>query len=146
MTQSLHLGIRDAILARFAGAAMAGNNVQRGRAWAMADQDAQLVKVYLDTSLPERAEIAGMPDDWKTRVRVELHARGTNTVTAEDAADALLTQAHALVMADPGLGGRCMDCYPVGIAWATDEADTSIAVAQILFEAHHRTSAFNLYS
>lgn len=146
MAASLHIGIRNAILALFTGATMAGGNVQKGRAWAMAEQDNQLVKVYLDTSIPERAELQGQPDDWKTRIRCEFHARGSDTVPAEDAADALAVQGYALVMADPSLAGLCMDCYAVGIAWATDEAETSIAVAQIVFEAHHRTSATSISS
>lgn len=139
MANSKHLEVRNAVLTALE--AVAPGKVKRGRAWPMADQDQKLVKVYLDTSVPERAEFKGQPDDWLTRVRSEFHARGTATENAEDIADAMATQGFSLVMADPSLGGLCIDCYAVGIAWATDEADTSIGVAQIVFEAKHRTVA-----
>ncbi len=139
MANSKHLEVRDAILA--AHEPVAPGLVKRGRAWAMPKQDDKQVKVYLDTSVPERAEFKGQPDDWLTRIRVEYQARGTPTQNAEDIADEMATQGFGLVLTDPSLGGLCMDCYAVGIAWATDEADTSLGVAQIVFEAKHRTVA-----
>lgn len=137
MATSKHLAVRDAILALFAG--LAGGNVQRGRGWPMAAQDDQLIKVYLDTSTVQRIQMQGQPDDWATRVRCECQARGTSTVNGEDRADALATAAYALVLVDPFLGGLCIDCVPVGMAWAIEEADTSIGVVQLVFEASHRT-------
>lgn len=137
MAQSKHMQIRDAVITRFAG--IAGTTIKRGRAWPMTEKQDTLVKVYLDTSVPERAELQGQPDDNKTRIRCEFMARGTADDNAEDLADALAVQGFGLVMNDPSLAGLCLDCYPVGMAWSTDEADTSIGVCQILFEAMHRT-------
>lgn len=137
MPMSKHREIRDAIKARLA--LLAGGNVQAGRAWPMAEQDASLVKVYLDTSQRTAEMIQGEPDAWNTRIRCEFHARGTVADPAEDLADGLAVQAFALVMAEPSLGGLCMDCNALGIGWATDEAETSIAVAQIVFDVLHRT-------
>lgn len=140
MANSLHLQIRDAILA--AQAAMAGGNVQRGRAWPMAEQDAELVKVYLDQSTVAQFSLGGQPNDWSTRVRCEYHARGTTVDNAEDLADALMVRGVELVLADPTLGGLAIiGMEPIAMAWATDEADTSIGIAQCLFQVVHRTPA-----
>jgi hypothetical protein len=144
MSNSKQLGVRNAIAALFAAGAPVAEKVTKGRRIPMAAQDSEQVFVYLDTSVPERADLGGQPDDWDTRVRVEIPARGKDETPAEDRADALLTEAHARVMADPSLGGLCLDCYPVGIAWGGDEADTTVAVAQIVFQAKHRVSATSI--
>jgi hypothetical protein len=138
MAISKHQQVRDAILARFAGMVPAGQ-IKPGRAWPVPAQAAKFIKVYLDTSQAERAQFSGQPDDWNTRIRCEFHARGDDADTAEDVADALLVEAYGLVLSEPSLGDLCMDCKPVGIAWSTDEADTTLAVVQLVFEAQHRT-------
>lgn len=139
MPISKHQEIRDAVLAKLAP--ISGGNVKPGRSIPMPEQDAQLVKVYLDQSSKTRLTLKGQPEDWATRVRIEFIARGTDLVTGEDQADALLVAGYALVMADPSLGGLTMDLEAVAIAWATDEAQESIGVAQLLLEAQHRTPA-----
>jgi hypothetical protein len=144
MSNSKHLAVRNAIAALLAAAPAIAAKITPGRRYPMADQDSEQVFVYLDTSVPTRADIGGMPDDWSTRVRVEIAARGQAGTPAEDRGDALLTAAHGRVMADPSLGDLCLDCYPVGIAWGGDEADTTLAVVQIVFEAKHRVSATSI--
>lgn len=144
MSNSKHLGVRNAIAALFAAETPIAAKITKGRRIPMADQDSEQVFVYLDTSVPTRADLGGQPDDWATRVRVEIPARGKAGVPAEDRADALLVAAHGRVMAEPSLGGLCLDCYPVGIAWSGDEAETTVAVAQIVFEAKHRVSATSI--
>jgi hypothetical protein len=141
MSNSLHLQIRNAVFALMGGGTPVAAKVRVGRRVPMALQDSEEVFVYLDHSTPTRAQYGGQPDDWKTRVRIEIPARSKDNVDAETRADALMTDAHGRVMADPSLGDLCMDCYPVGIAWGGDEADTAVAVAQIVFEAKHRVAA-----
>lgn len=138
MPISKHQEIRDAMLARFAGMVPV-DQIKPGRAWPVPDGIDKFIKGYLDTAQPERAEFSGQQDDWATRIRWEFHARGNDTDTAEDIADSMGVEAYGLVLSEPSLGGLCIDCAPVGIAWSTDEADTSLAVVQIVFEAKHRT-------
>ena len=137
MANSKHLAIRNRAVTILEP--VAAGLVKAGRAWAMASQNNKLVKVYLDTAVPERAQFGGQPDDWQTRIRIELHARGTSLLAGEDIADAMVTAAYALLQTDPSLGIDCIDCIPVGMAWTTDEADTSIAVCQLVLEVKHRT-------
>jgi hypothetical protein len=144
MSNSKHLAVRTAIAALFSAGVPVAAKITVGRRNPMAAQDDEQLFVYLDTAVPTRAEISGLPDDWSTRVRVEICARGLDGVPAETRADALLVDAHGRVMVDPSLGDLCMDCYPVGIAWGGDEADTTLAVVQIVFEAKHRVSATSI--
>lgn len=137
MANSKHMQVRNAMLAVLSG--LADGNVKRGRAWAMAEQVGEMVKVYLDTSVWEREQMQGQPVDWATRVRCEFLARGTNAANGEDLADAMATAAYGLLMAEPSLGGLCMDLKTIGMSWSTDEADTSIGVVQIVWQADHRT-------
>ena len=140
---SLHEQIRAAI--QSAQAEMAGGNVQRGRAWPMAEQDQELVKVYLDQSTVTQFSLGGQPNDWNTRVRCEYHARGTTADNAEVLADALLVQGLELVLADPTLGGLAIiGIEPIAMAWSSDDADTSVGIAQCLFQVVHRTPAHSI--
>src|SRR4051812_14167752 len=132
--------IRDAAIAAIAGMA----NVQRGRVWPFAEQDASLVKVYLDQSNMTPITISGRPNDWSTRLRMEFHARGDDVADGESKADALMVQGIQLLMIDPSLGGLTMNLEPVVLAWARDEADSSIGVVHLVLEAQHRTPSASL--
>jgi hypothetical protein len=140
MAKSLHMQIRDAAMAAIGTM----TNVQRGRAWPFAEQDASLVKVYLDQSNMTQLTNSGMPNDWSTRLRLEFHARGDDAADGEAKADALMVQGHQLLMVDPSLGGLTMDLQPVGLAWVTDEANTSIGIVHLVLEAQHRTPSASL--
>ncbi|HYE39851.1 MAG TPA: hypothetical protein VEB23_07960, partial [Ramlibacter sp.] len=65
-------------------------------------------------------------------------------LTGEQVADDLATRAYALLAADPSLGGLCMDLMPVGLAWDAEEAEQTVGVTQVLFDAKHRTAAVSI--
>lgn len=145
MAGTLHLAIRNAahtILS--AGVGLADGGVIKGkRGRAMPEQFKRQVHVYLDASIPERAQLTYQPDDWMTRLRIECSARADATagVTGEENADDMAKQCYALLQANPTFDGLLMDLVPLGLAWDTEEADTQIAVTQLAFDAKHRTSS-----
>ena len=141
MSNSKALEIRNAVVASLQAATAVAELIRVGRRVALPESRSEGVYVYLDYSAIERGQLQHVPDDWKTRVRVEIAARGVNAVPAEDRADTLMVAVHARVMADPSLGGLCVDLYPIGITWDGDEADTTLAVCQVIFEAVHRVAA-----
>lgn len=147
MSGTLHLQVRDAAKAAIvaAGAALADGGVIAGRRKrAMPEQFARQVFVYLDFAKPERAELSGVPDDWLTRLRIECAARPAGALTAEQNADDCAQACYALLVADPSLGGLCMDLIPLGLAWDDEEAAEQLAVTQVLFDAKHRTPATSI--
>lgn len=145
MPGTLHLVIRNAAHALLAAApALADGGVIKGkRGRPMAAQFKRQIHVYLDTSIPERAQLTLQPDDWMTRLRIEASARADETtgLDGEENADELAKEAYARLAADPSFGGLLMDLVPLGLAWDTEEADTQIAVTQLVFDAKHRTPA-----
>lgn len=147
MALSRHMTIRNAVQALLAAAdpALADGGVIKGkRGRPVAEQFERQVHVYLDVSTPERAEFSGQPDDWMTRVRIECAARPTDDLTADENADTLATAVYALVAANAGLSGLTIDMVPVGMAWDTEEANTQLALVQLVFDAKHRTPATSI--
>ncbi|WP_372826533.1 phage tail terminator protein [Polaromonas sp.] len=144
MAGTRHRQIRNAAVAALSAImpALADGGVipgRRGRP--VPEQFKRQVHVYLDASTIERAEFSGQPDDWMTRLRIECAARANAGQTGEDNADDLANEIYAALMADPSLGGLAMDLVPLGINWDTEEADASLGVTQLAFDAKHRTPA-----
>lgn len=94
------------------------------------------VFVYYDESTPTLKTNDSIV--WKTRVRIEHVARDAPGAPADAAADALLQESYARLLADRRLGGLATDVDPVGIAVTTDEADTALCAGQLLVDIAHR--------
>ncbi len=143
MAGTVHLQIRNAIHALLTAAVgLTDGGVLKGkRKRPMAAQFYRQVHVFLDASPMERGEYGSSPDTWDTRIRIECCARADAVVgfDGEENADELAKEVYALVLADPGLGGLLSDLKCLAIAWDTEEADDQVAVAQLAFDAMHRT-------
>lgn len=146
MSGTRHLEVRDAVHQVLAGGlGLPAEDVIAGRRTRpVPEQTLQQVFVYLDFAKPERADLSGMPDDWMTRIRIECAAREGEGLTGEQRADDLASRCYALVAADLSLGGRLIDMVPLGLAWDSDEADVSMGVTQVLFDAKHRTPSADI--
>lgn len=149
MAGTLHMAIRNAAHAVLAAAApaLADGGVHKGkRGRPVAEQFKRQVHVYLDASVPDRAQFSGQPDDWMTRLRIECCARTDAGAgfDGETNADELAKECYALLTAEPSLGGLLMDLVPLGIAWDTEEADVQLAVTQLAFDAKHRTPSTSI--
>ncbi|MDP3651051.1 MAG: hypothetical protein Q8R67_05140 [Rhodoferax sp.] len=139
MTNSVHMTVRDALIAALQAApALAGGRIVGNRRRPMAAEHATQIYVYLEESLGTRETIG--TTDWRTRIRVECLARASAGVSAEDAADALGVGVFARVMADTTLGGKAIDTTPQAMAWTEDEADTPLAACQQIFSVWHTTA------
>ena len=94
------------------------------------------VFVYYDESTPTLKTNDSIV--WKTRVRVEHVARDAAGAPADQAADAMLQESYARLLADRKLGGLSTEIDPVGIAVTGDEADTALCAGQLLVDITHR--------
>lgn len=140
MTQSAHHTLRGAITALLAAdGAMLGVSVVEGRKRAMPTHVQRQVNVEL-------VEATGAPDTiitqgWQTRVFVEATARATAEGDADALADALMTDALAVVLA-PGVlaAAGVIDISARALQWFADETDTQVAGARAALIVQHRTS------
>jgi hypothetical protein len=78
---------------------------------------------------------------WDFTFKVTIVARG---VVPDTTADATVEGAHALVMADPTLGGRCADIVPSGIAYDFEVADRTAVAIELRYRARLLTPAASL--
>jgi uncharacterized protein (DUF433 family) len=142
MSNSLHVGVRNAVAAALSALpSLADGGVVVNRSTPMAKQYAKQIRVFLETSSGQPIVLSGQPQDWTTRIRVEHVARAASAdENATDLADALACAATERVLADMSLGGLVQHIQPKAIGWFDDEADTSIATVQVIYEAVHRTS------
>ena len=69
-------------------------------------------------------------------VVVEVYARAD--AIADKAADAAATSVHAKLMADPTLGGRCLDLSELGTEWDYDQSDQAMVIVRTRFAAWYR--------
>lgn len=145
MSGSLQMQVCEAARAAIAAAVAVDGGVHRGRRGrAMPEQFQRQVNVYLDFAKVERGQLAGSPDDWFTRLRIECAAREGAGTTGEDESDALAAACYAAIAGEPSLGGLCSDMVPIGMAWDTEEGDVSIGVCQLIFDARHRTQSTSI--
>lgn len=141
MSNSAHLGLRDAIIALLQSVpALANGRVVANRRRPMAAQDGTQVFVYLEDASATRGEIYGAPTDWRTRIRIECVARDTAGANADTNADALQTEVAARLLAAPTLTNLAFDTELQAIAWTEEEADTTVSSCQAIYSVWHRTA------
>lgn len=96
------------------------------------------VFVFYDESQPTIKTSSSIV--WKTRVRIEHVARDAAGTSADTAADAMMQESYARILADITLGGLATNIEPVGMAITGDEADTALCAGQLLVDVTHRSS------
>lgn len=126
MPTSQHLAARNAIAALFVG--LAGDRIGSNRNLPLASDLASRLDVYRVSAEPDQATTSH-PVDWDTLLRVEIRARAAGATSAEQAAEDLLCECYARVMASQDLGGLVQDLQPGSIEWDQDEADSNVAKA-----------------
>jgi hypothetical protein len=143
---SKHAEIRNAAKAALHNALRAevDGGVYTGKRRVFAEQFRRQVRVFLDYTRPERADLGGVPDDWMTRLRIECFGRDDGTDAGADVADDLAARCYAILAADADLLALVMDLVPLGLAWDDDEAEEGVGVTQVLFDAKHRTPAVSI--
>lgn len=104
-----------------------------------------MVAIRTDRTSGESAGISAGPTDWTTSVDVEIHARGSATVDAEAAVDALLTPVYerlaALQAVDLGVMQVLLDPE---ITWDFFAGEHEVAAATLSLRVVHRTPGANL--
>lgn len=139
---SLHMGIRAAVIAQLTHVfALDSIPVVANRRRPMAKEANRQIFVYLEDSTATRGEIYAAPFDWATRIRVECVARDTADACADENADAMQAAVYAALQANSTLSGLALDIKPEAIAWAEDEADTTLSACQAIYSVWHQTSA-----
>ena len=146
MPTSQHLAVRDAVAALLQGdPGLANVRVFENRDYRLPAEQAVGIWVFRETSEPARGAINGAPIDWTTRLRVVVKARSVpQAATAEVAADTVATTAYAAVMANQQLGGLSSDLEAGPLTWFQEETETNVAVCEMEFTVHHRTSSNTL--
>lgn len=139
MSQSLHMGVRDTIVALLlATPAMASGRVLPNRRTPLPAETPAQVLVYLEDAAASH-DVIGLTQ-WGTRIRIESVARSTAGATGEDTADALATEAHARIMANPYLDGKAFDTEAQAMAWSEAESDPTLSVVQQIFTVMHASA------
>ena len=96
---------------------------------------------------PESDAIASRVNDRVTReltVRVTALARAVPPAAPETSADALLTAAHAALMADVNLGGLALGIHELDCEWDVEDADAIAAAIPARYRITYRTLAADL--
>jgi len=143
MAASKHLGIRDAVAARYAGL-LPEARILENRDYPLGNGVVSQIHVYRLQSVPERSLVgAAAPIDWTTDIRIVIKARrdGNNGITAEAVADDLACSCYAALMADQRLGGLCQLMDPGPFQWDQEEGDSPVAVVVFDVRIVHRTES-----
>jgi hypothetical protein len=114
--------------------------IMRSRVRAISDQVTRAVCVRPTTSDPSGGVILGHPIDWSTAIQVECYARGDASQAADEACGALLLIVADALAVDPSLGGALDDIGDPTLAWALDEADTTLGCLVATYPVTHRTA------
>lgn len=122
-----------------AAPALADVRIQRNRLRALPEGVNRAIVVRKSTSDPSGVPLLGAPTDWTTQVRVECYARGTPGQAADEAGDELLLLAHAVMAANPDLGGLAMAMDPPRLGWDEADLDSPLGVSIAQYPVLHRT-------
>lgn len=131
------------IVSTLSAATAVSSQIYRARMRPMAAQHTDAVVVRILSATPERMELSGAPIDFTTQIAVECYARSATT-TPDLAADTLLANVYAKLMADPSLGGTVMDLNLTGIDYDFDaDADNTVCIT-LMLQVRHRASSTTL--
>jgi hypothetical protein len=119
------------------------SQIYRARMRPMAAQHTDAVVVRILSATPDRVELGGAPIDFTTLVAIECYARSATT-TPDLAADTLLANVYAKLMADTSLGGTVMDINLTAIDYDFDADADNTACITLTLSVRHRTSSTTL--
>lgn len=129
--------VRDALLA---DPALAGGRVRRGRALQVSAEEASGIAVNVIRSRADPLDLRGQSLQWETQVAVTVYARAPAGSDGESAVDPLLVSAWArLLDMTPPAGALAVTLDPA-VQWDVDEADATIASAQLSLRVVHITT------
>ncbi|MGE0329694.1 MAG: hypothetical protein AB7P37_03265 [Ramlibacter sp.] len=140
MSQPLQDEIVSRVTALLAVApALAGGRIEdSGESRPLAEQDESRIWVNWDSSTCARMQFKGQPNDWTTRVRVEVQAR------TSAAASALAMQVNDRMAADPGLNGYTQDGTPIGLMREPQDGDATVCKVQVVWEYQRRSPSTSI--
>jgi len=127
-----------------AAPALAGIPVYRNRLRALPETTSRAIVVRKATSDPTSAPMLGHGTDYLTQLRIECLARGSAAQSADEACDELLLLAHAVMAANPDLGGLALAVDPPRLGWDEDDFDTTVGAAIAQYQVLHRTATNSL--
>lgn len=107
----------------------------------MAEAVSEQIRIFHESSSPERLGVFGAPIDWRTTLRFEVMGREklSPEAPADDVADALVGEVFAAMQSDLSLSGKTIDIEPGSLITTEDDADRSVTSIQMLFTLVHRT-------
>ena len=116
-----------------------GGNVYRSLESALTRADVPALIVTADGEEPLQ-EVSGFMEKRLTVV-VGVFVRGD---VPDTLADPVVESVHALLMADPTLGGLAIDMSEGGTTWDMDEADQTALIVNMRFVVWYRHARANL--
>lgn len=139
----MSLSIREQILQSLASTVATlpgvGGRVYRSRVAAFARDEAPALVIEAGQAIPTIQALCKI--DWSMDLIVSSYARGTIPDTA---ADATLTAAHALLMADRTVGGLAINLAPGPVTTDLERADANSCWMTAVYTVTFRTSIHDL--
>lgn len=136
--------VREQILIALATklAAVSGVTVYRSRQSAIARIEGSAILIQpKHEPVEKRASNPGGLVLRDMTIDVSVIVRGD---PADSIADPIIVSTHAIVMADPTLGGLCSQVIEHSTEWMFDEADLTAAEVIIAYQIRYQTSANDL--
>lgn len=139
---SAFLTVRDAIVTALLDTPqIVGSRVRAGRGRSLPQTDDNDIAVFVESCSGQDFAIGGGPKDWAVTYGVRIRARGSSTVDAETACDALLEDVYERLEATAAPNGVEAFNLEARIDTDTEEADTPIGVCTLYMTALMRTQA-----
>jgi len=137
---------RESILAdiksTLAGTAQVGTRIYRSRTEPISRGESPAIVVEPLSDSPEYSLRLDRLD-WSLRVRVAVIVRSS---VPDQAADAIVEDAHSKIMADLTAGGYALDIEPQGVSFEMVEADQPAGVISMDYLVKYRTLLTDLSS
>lgn len=129
MSHSIREEILSTLKALLIDATDAGDSVFRSRATALERQLSPAIVVRWSNDDP-REKLGRDAQSRDLEAVIEIVTRGDEP---DALADPLLVQVHALIFADPTLGGRADGCVPGAVSFEEDDADQTAGVTSATY-------------
>jgi hypothetical protein len=116
-----------------------GERVYKGRARPLPAEHASSINISIEALNGEQFTLGAGPVLWEVVYAVEMRARGSATVDAADAADALLEAAYARILATAVPAGVEGWVITPRVRHEVEEADTPIGSSMLAINVRLRT-------